>query len=481
MLTGLTRYIYAPIAALALWAVILAVSPAMANAQATHQTQDQQEIAVVDSGDSLWSISSRWLGPDATVQQIAGGVERIYALNRDRIGADPNLLLVGQRLVLPSAVERRASEPGSAARKREAAEPMAAPSTTSQAANDGSGNATRAALAEAHREPGQSAEARTEPASLPEPIGATPVPAVRTLSPHDPSPSLAESFATEAGSSFSSVVAAVGEALPRGAVSERKLLGGALIAMSAALAIILALHVAREVLGPRYTRRRAQKRWVRETRIRRNYASLPAFDPREVHGAAYAATEDHPLDGDPQKVAKLALARGLRPRAPSRHSAKGGASTDALRDPATSRGGAESIRRARALEARRHTRRRAKGGAGGLRPSQAHRTRLNRAQRARALRRKEIDVDTGPMGAKANREGEIGERLRRSIKSIPLQPAACERYALSEVKPLAEDALTTMTALERPRRLTDEEHRQTLALQRLLAALQETDREQCAG
>jgi hypothetical protein len=43
VLTGLIRYVYAPIAALVLWAVVLAVSPAMANAQATYQTQDQQE------------------------------------------------------------------------------------------------------------------------------------------------------------------------------------------------------------------------------------------------------------------------------------------------------------------------------------------------------------------------------------------------------------------------------------------------------
>jgi hypothetical protein len=226
-------------------------------------------------------------------------------------------------------------------------------------------------------------------------------------------------------------------------------------------------------LGPYYAERRAQKHWIRETRSRTKYASLPAFDAREAHGAAYAATEDHPLDGGPQKVAKLALARGLRPRASSRHSAKGGASTDALRDPTTSRGGAESIRRARALEARRQSRRRAK--IGGLRSSQARRTPPNRAQRARAIRRKEIDVDTGPKGAEANRELEIGELLRRSIASLPLQPGTCERYALSEVKPLAEAALATMTALERRRRLTDKEHRQAGALQRMLAALKEAD------
>jgi hypothetical protein len=296
VLTGLTKYVYAPIAALALWAVVLAVSPATANAQATHQTQGQQNIVVVAPGDSLWSISSEWLGPDATAQQIAVGVERIYALNRDRIGAHPNVLFVGQRLVLPSAVEQRSTEPASSASERGAAEPTAAPSTTSRAANDGSAKATRAALTDAHREPQQSVDARPGAAPLPEPARATPVPAVKTLSPRDPSPSLVESFAGEARSSFSSVVAAATEALPRGAGSWRKLLGGALMAMSAVLAVILALHVARILFGSRFDKRRAQKRWVREVRSRTNYASLPTYDTNSGLFGNGAAPSDSARD-----------------------------------------------------------------------------------------------------------------------------------------------------------------------------------------
>ena len=88
MFTGFNRYVYAPMAALTLWVVVLVASPATATAQATHQTQGQQGTAVVAPGDTLWSISARWLGPDATGQQIADGVERIYGLNRARIGAD---------------------------------------------------------------------------------------------------------------------------------------------------------------------------------------------------------------------------------------------------------------------------------------------------------------------------------------------------------------------------------------------------------
>jgi hypothetical protein len=56
-----------------------------------------------------------------------------------------------------------------------------------------------------------------------------------------------------------------------------------------------------------------------------------------------------------------------------------------------------------------------------------------------------------------------------------VQPGKCERYALSEVKPLAEDALKSLTHLERRRQLTDEEHRQAGALQRMLEALEEAD------
>jgi hypothetical protein len=59
-----------------------------------------------------------------------------------------------------------------------------------------------------------------------------------------------------------------------------------------------------------------------------------------------------------------------------------------------------------------------------------------------------------------------------------LQPGASKRYALSEVKPLAENELTT---LERRRHLTDEEHRQAGALRRLVSALEELDGESRAG
>ncbi len=87
-------------------------------------------------------------------------------------------------------------------------------------------------------------------------------------------------------------------------------------------------------------------------------------------------------------------------------------------------------------------------------------------------------MDSGAKGPEANQEWEIGEPLRRSISSLPLQPGKCERYALSEVKPLAENELTT---LERRRHLTDEEHRQAGALRRLVSALEELGAENGAA
>jgi LysM domain len=182
--TRLKQYAYVPIAALALWAVLLAASPAAANAQESPSpSKDPRptegavagaERVVVAPGDSLWSISAQWLGPDATTRQITDGVERIYVLNRDRIGTDPNLLFAGQRLVLPPA-ERRTPERASAVSKREVGK------------TDGKADQNV-----------RQAAARTEPAPLPELAQAAPVPAVGSLTSTDAhSPSLAESAVSE--------------------------------------------------------------------------------------------------------------------------------------------------------------------------------------------------------------------------------------------------------------------------------------------
>jgi hypothetical protein len=56
---------------------------------------------VVTPGDSLWSIAKRLLGSDAPAALVAREVNRLWTLNRDRIGTgDPDLVMVGTKLRL---------------------------------------------------------------------------------------------------------------------------------------------------------------------------------------------------------------------------------------------------------------------------------------------------------------------------------------------------------------------------------------------
>ena len=79
--------------------LMLVLIPSVAEAQS--DDRGASSTVVVRPGDSLWSITSDQLGPNASPRQIANGVERIYALNKGRIGADPGLIFPGQELSLP--------------------------------------------------------------------------------------------------------------------------------------------------------------------------------------------------------------------------------------------------------------------------------------------------------------------------------------------------------------------------------------------
>jgi nucleoid-associated protein YgaU len=58
-------------------------------------------VHVVVAGESLWSIANDVLGGRATVAQVAREVNRLWELNRARIGTgDRDLLPVGTRLEL---------------------------------------------------------------------------------------------------------------------------------------------------------------------------------------------------------------------------------------------------------------------------------------------------------------------------------------------------------------------------------------------
>jgi hypothetical protein len=62
----------------------------------------RESKVVVRPGDSLWLIAARRLGGHPTDAAIAAAWPHWYATNRDVIGADPRLIVPGQRLVDPS-------------------------------------------------------------------------------------------------------------------------------------------------------------------------------------------------------------------------------------------------------------------------------------------------------------------------------------------------------------------------------------------
>ncbi len=60
----------------------------------------------VQTGDTLWSIAARHLGPGATSAAIDAEWHRWFAANREVIGADANVIAPGQRLDPPAAQAR---------------------------------------------------------------------------------------------------------------------------------------------------------------------------------------------------------------------------------------------------------------------------------------------------------------------------------------------------------------------------------------
>jgi hypothetical protein len=95
---------------------------------------------VVEPGESLWSISEEHIGAGATPEQVAYEVQRIFELNRERIGEDPNLIFPGQEFFLVSPASGNAAaaavpeepvaseEPVAVAEQQRALEPIVAES-----------------------------------------------------------------------------------------------------------------------------------------------------------------------------------------------------------------------------------------------------------------------------------------------------------------------------------------------------------------
>jgi DNA-binding CsgD family transcriptional regulator/LysM repeat protein len=221
---------------LALWAVVLAVSPAVAEAQGMARAKDAQKGAehiVVNPGDSLWSISSERLGPNATSRQIASETERIYALNQNQIGPDPNLIFPGQKLLAPPVGEPSTAEPSTGATPaREATEPAEA-SPTGRAAKSGTTDrASRTPVGATNGQGEKASDPVALPMTLPDAAAAAPVPTVRSLAAKDSTGEWGESFATTVRSAVSAAESAVVGAFPRDDYLGRKQLGLGIIVLT---------------------------------------------------------------------------------------------------------------------------------------------------------------------------------------------------------------------------------------------------------
>ncbi len=481
MITRLRRRAFAPIATiavLALWAAVLAASPAAASAKTTppakdprsvNQTAGVAESVVVAPGDCLWSISARWLGPGASARQIADGVERIHALNLERIGGDPDLIHAGQRLLLPAGLGRRSPEPRGPASARHAGEPTA-PNPRSRTESNGSDAVADAAGIADSRARQARSDARSEPAALPRLASPVPAPSVRTLARNGSPASQAQPSSSAARSIFSAVVATEVDPLSPGAHPDRKALGAALLAMSGVLALVLAVRVARVVWGPALARHRARSRWVGEE-FARSHATEGTFDARD----AFAAVEGgQPSQDGPRSAPTRTAAAGdsgTRLSLPGPWVTGSASSGTVL---SISRRRRLRVRRTRSLEAKRPPRGHAKGASGAARLGRARRRTVNRAQRARALSRKGRRMSHGePRDPHQTQEWKIGEPLRSAMGGIPGRPGAPLRDALAGVKPLVADELTKVASLERHRALSRDEQRQARALRQFLATIEE--------
>ena len=282
---------------------ILAVLPGMAEAQEEAEAQehtgptasveaeqnsttDDEKGAsatprlVVEPGDSLWSISEKHIGPGATPEQIAYEVERIFELNRDQIGENPNLIFPGQEFFLVSAAPGGAAaapeQPVAVAEQQQAPTPIV---VESEGVSD-SPAAENAAIEDVVPEDGVSEGAVSEdaiPAALPsrdqtdEQAESAPAESAPAESaPAESTPTESAAPATTAGSIGDSVLEALNSLK-----GERRLLGVGILALTLIVALLMAwrLPMRRNVEDP-------QAWGIPQQQYYENYA--PAEAPRQA-------------------------------------------------------------------------------------------------------------------------------------------------------------------------------------------------------
>jgi hypothetical protein len=444
LFTRLERYAYAPIAALVLWAVLLVAAwPAVADAQETPRANDPQGsnrdaraagYVVVASGDSLWSISEGQLGPGAAPPRIARGAERIYALNRDRIGADPNTILVGQKLALPSGVERRTPRQVPEPARAEPARGTAAAAKVTPRGRDaksGPDRASRQTAGETTGEPSDRGakvpEAASQRRSLPDKVAVAPVPVVRSLAAGSNPRSPVEYLSGIRPRISSAASALVEFAGVEDRYAGRQLLGWALILMSLGVG---AFPVVSAML--RAARRAGSGNVHTEKRLEAPTSAAPEArerPPGSVNSGNRRGAPEEARSG--ARVARIANSNRARLRRTGRRG-----STRRRPPRGTKVSGARQVQ-ARGSEGRRANRRKMVGG--------------------------------NPKTPDARRGWGISESLKRSLEGLPLQPGGPMDQALAELRPQLADELRSVAVLKRRRRLSDLEHRQASALQDLIA------------
>ncbi len=77
-----------------------AAEPVQAASPSRDRVRPGRSTYTVQPDDSLWKIASALVGAGATNAEIVAASNRIYQLNRDRVGADPDVLAVGTVLRL---------------------------------------------------------------------------------------------------------------------------------------------------------------------------------------------------------------------------------------------------------------------------------------------------------------------------------------------------------------------------------------------